>query len=196
MATNDVWRLSFVGSHLGTELAVCTVHMKALTNVAEIASACSGWSTNLLDSLKLRQVGSFRWDHITCLKIDPLPKESQEYVSGFPKAGTLAGEETGHQLAVVVTEKTQYAGRSYRGRHFVPALPQTAIAGGLWAGANFTPLQGYYDTMVALYGASGSSSDWRWVVWSEKLHLATPVTSTIVRNNPGVIRRRRIGVGQ
>lgn len=196
MATNDVWRLSFVGSHGGTEIAVVTVHCRMKTANGTFAGLAAYWKTNWIDLVKTKQVTSFRWDRINGLKIDPLPKQADEYTTGFPAAGTLGGEETGHQLAVVVTHKTAYAGRSYRGRHYIPALPQTAIASGLWAGANFTPLQTYYDDIVAALGASGANTDYQWVVWSEKLNLYTPVLTAIVRNNPGVIRRRRLGVGQ
>lgn len=196
MATNDVWRYSFIGSHSGTEIGIITMHIKFLTNTATFAGGAAYLKTNLLDLLKTKQNNTFRWDKIAGITVNTTPKVSMEYTTGFPVACTYAGEELAHQVALVVTFKTAYAGRSYRGRNYIPGMSEGYLGLAQFAGDIITGYQTYYDDLVAALGAGGSNADYQWVVWSEKLNVATPVTQAIVRTNPGVIRRRRIGVGQ
>lgn len=196
MATNDVWRLSCVGSHAGTEIAVITLHIKMLSANGTFDGAAAYIKTNLLSLVKTYQSDTFRWDKIVGLTANTTPKVSGEYTTGFPVAGSAINEEPAHQVAVVVAEKTQYAGRSYRGRHFLPAMSESAWTAGLLDTTVKNALQTYYDDLVAALGLGGSNADYQWVVWSEKLNVATPVSLAVVRNIPGVIRRRRVGVGQ
>jgi hypothetical protein len=195
MATGDVWRLSLIGSHSGTELAVITMHIKMKTGTGTFAGAALYLKTNLLDLLKTQQANSFRWDEIRGLTVNTTPPLADLYNTGFPLAGTIAVEETAHQTAIVVSTKTLYAGRSYRGRNYLPAIPESGFTGGLVTSSVGNALQTYYDDLVAALGNSGSNADYMWVVWSEKLQASNGVTDTIVRDVPGVIRRRRVGVG-
>lgn len=197
MALNDVHRFTCVGSHSGTEVAMITLHGREISGVAEPATFATTVRTNLLVPLAALQATTFRWDLIQSLTDNTTPKRSEEFTAGFPVTGGNVGQdELAHQLAMVCTLKTAYAGRSYRGRIYLPGLTEQSTTSGLWIGATCTAVQTALDTLLGFFGASGSSTDWRWVVWSEKLKTANNVTSVIVRNNPGVVRRRRIGVGQ
>jgi len=195
MATDDIWRLSFIGSHAGTELAVITMHIRMKTGSGTFAGACAYLKTNLLDLLKVQQATSFRWDEIRGLTANLTPPRADLYNTGFPISGTSGNEEPPHQVAAVVSIKTAYAGRSYRGRNYLPAIPETSWTAGLLASTPGNAIQTYYDDLVAALGASGSNADYQWVVWSEKLQQGNAVVDTIVRDVPGVIRRRRVGVG-
>lgn len=196
MATNDVWRLSCLGSHAGAELAVITMHIKFLTANATFDGAAAYIKTNLLSLINTKESNSFRWDKIVGLTRNLTPPVSAEYATGFPVSGSRPSQEVSRQVSLVVTHKTSYAGRSYRGRHYIPGMSSEYISGGLFTGADITAIQTYYDDLVAALGLGGANADYQWVVWSDKLNVATPVSSAIVRTNPGVIRRRRIGVGQ
>lgn len=195
MATGDVWRLSLIGSHSGTELAVMTMHIAMKTGSGTFAGACLYLKTNLLDLLKTKQANTFRWDEIRGLTVNLNPPLADLYNTAFPLTGTAAGEEPPHQVAAVVSTKTHFAGRSYRGRNYIPALPETAWVAGLLDSTTGNALQTYYDDLVAALGLGGSNADYQWVVWSQKLQGANAITDTIVRDVPGVIRRRRVGVG-
>lgn len=195
MATGDIWRLSMIGSHTGTELAVITMHIRMKTSNGTFAGACAYLKTNLLDLLKTKQATTFRWDEIRGLTVNLSPPLADLYNTAFPIAGQVAGEEQAHQVAAVVSVKTAYAGRSYRGRNYLPALTESEWSNGLLDSTTGNAIQQYYDDLVAALGASGSNADYMWVVWSKKLQAYNGVTDTIVRDVPGVIRRRRIGVG-
>lgn len=195
MAQGDVWRLSFIGSHSGTELAVMTMHIQMKTGNGTFSGAASYLTTNLIQLLKTKQANTFRWDEVRGLTVNTSPPRADLYNTGYPIACTLAADELAHQVAMVVSTKTQYAGRSYRGRNYIPALAETQMTTGLFLNADVDAIQTYYDDLVAALGASGSNADYMWVVWSDRLQAGNGVTDTIVRNIPGVIRRRRVGVG-
>jgi hypothetical protein len=195
MATGDVWRMSLIGSHSGTELAVMTMHIQMKTNTGTFAGAALYLKTNLLDLLKTKQCTTFRWDEIRGLTVNTSPPLADLYNTAFPLVGTIAQQETAHQVAAVVSTKTLYAGRSYRGRNYIPALTIADWSAGLLASATGNALQTYYDDLVAAIGNSGSNADYKWVVWSDKLQAGNGIVDTIVRDVPGVIRRRRVGVG-
>jgi len=195
MAQGDVWRLSLIGSHAGTELAVITMHISMKTGSGTFAGAAAYLKTNLIDLLKTKQSNSFRWDEIRGLTVNTTPPRADLYNTGLPAAGAVVTEEQAHQVALVVSTKTAYAGRSYRGRNYLPALPEATITAGLFDNTTVDAIQTYYDDLVAALGATGANADYMWVVWSEKLQAANGITDTIVRNVPGVVRRRRVGVG-
>lgn len=195
MAQDDVWRLTFIGSYGGTELAMITMHIKMKTGNGTFAGACAYLSTNLIDLLKTKQTTSFRWDEIRGLTVNTTPPRADLYNTGYPRSGTDAGDPNVHQVALVVSTKTAYAGRSYRGRNYIPALQEGNVTFGLFTNTVVDAIQVYYDDLVAALGASGSNADYMWGVWSERLQQFNGITDTIVRNIPGVIRRRRVGVG-
>lgn len=195
MATGDVWRLSFIGSHGGTELAIITMHIAMKTGSGTFAGAASYLTTNLIQLLKTKQTTTFRWDEVRGLTVNNTPPRADLYNTGYPIACTVGTDETAHQVAIVVSTKTAYAGRSYRGRNYIPAVPEAEMTSGLVDNTTVDAIQVYYDDLVAALGASGSNADYMWVVWSEKLQAYNGITDTIVRNIPGVVRRRRVGVG-
>lgn len=195
MALGDIWRMSLIGSHSGTELAVMTMHIRMKTSNGTFAGAAAYLKTNLLDLLKTKQATTFRWDEIRGLTVNTTPPLADLYNTAFPLAGTVAVEEPAHQVAIVVSTKTAYAGRSYRGRNYIPGMTEGDFTQGLVTSATGNAIQTYYDDLVAALGASGANADYMWVVWSEKLQAYNGIVDTIVRDVPGVIRRRRVGVG-
>lgn len=195
MAVNDIWRVSLVGSHSGTEIAVMTSHWRLKSGVGTFAALAALLKVGLIDNFKTQQATTFRWDMINGLKISPLPKQSATYTTGFPVAGTLAGDEMAHQVAMIMSLRTANAGRSYRGRMFMPACVEGQMTSGIFDAGGVTAMQAAMTAVVGVYGSGGTDPDYEWVVWSDRLSTYTPITAVIVRNNPGTIRRRRIGVG-
>lgn len=195
MAIGEVWRASCLGSHSGNELAVVTWHFR-MKSAADPAGTIGLYlKTQFIDTVKAQQTSLFRWDSIQFLRVNASPPMSAQYNTAFPIAGTNVGGEAAHQVAVVVTHKTQYAGRSYRGRHYLPAIAASLFTAGMLQNTTRNALQTYYDDIVAGVGGAGSNNDIEWVVWSQKLLTYTPVNDTLVRDNPGIQRRRRMGSG-
>ncbi len=79
MAVGHVWRMSLIGSHSGTELAVMTMHIYFKTANSTFAGAALYLKTNLLDLLKTKQATSFRWDEIRGLTVNTSPPLADLY---------------------------------------------------------------------------------------------------------------------
>ena len=195
MAQGDVWRLTLIGSYGGTEQAMMTMHVLMKSGSGTFAGAAAYITTNLIQLLKTKQSNAFRWDEIRGLTVNTSPPRAELYNTGFPIAGTLASDPNVHQVALIVSTKTYYAGRSYRGRNYIPATTEVAVTAGLFDNATVDAVQVYYDDLVAALGGTGANPDYQWGVWSEKLQAFNAIADTIVRNIPGVVRRRRVGVG-
>lgn len=196
MAVGEVWRASVQGSHSGTELAIVTWHFRMLSAADPTTTIGLYLKTYWCDLIKTKMHNTFRWDQINLLRVNASPPISATYNTGFPILGQDGTEILPAQNAIVVKHATQYAGRSYRGRHYLPAMSVTSIDGGLVENAWRAAIQTYYDDIVAAVGSGGANTDIRWVVWSQKLLTYTDINEAVVRNVPGVIRRRRVGTGQ
>lgn len=197
MATGDVWRLSCIGDHGGTEMAIITLHVRMTSEVGTFPGAALIVHDDLLATLKTWQSPLFAWKQINGITVNTSPKISAEYTTGFPQTGEAVGQhELPHQVAQVCTLKTAYAGRSYRGRVFLPGFTEAVQEDGFWTAGHVTNVQTQFNTLIGHIGSAGSSNDYRLVVWSKRLNTSTNVSQVVVRNNPAVIRRRRIGVGQ
>ena len=195
MAQGDVWRLTFIGSYGGTEQAMITMHILMKTANGTFAGAAAYLTTNLINLIKTRQSSSFRWDEVRGLTVNTSPPRAELYNTGYPISGTDVADAQVHQVALIVSTKTYYAGRSYRGRNYLPAMTENSSTAGLWTNSVVDAVQTYYDDLVAALGGTGSNNDYQWGVWSEKLQAFNAIADTIVRNVPGVVRRRRVGVG-
>lgn len=196
MALGDVWRLSLVGLWSGVDQGVVTLHFKDISGTAEFASLASSIKTGLLTSLKSQQPAVWSWTHIAGLTENTIPKVTDEYSTGFPLVGTNVATEPLPQMdAAIVSWRTGYAGRSYRGRSYLPAFCEGAQTQGYLVAGTVTALTGYLDTFLALYGVGGTDTNWQLGIWSDKLAVFTPVTSYLLRSTMGTQRRRRPGVG-
>lgn len=196
MATGEVYRASVQGSHSGTEIAIVTWHFRMLSEADPTNTIGAYLKTYWCDLIKTKQDSSFRWDQINFLLVNASPPKASVYTTGFPITTSGGGNQFSRQTAMVVKHATQYAGRSYRGRHYIPGMYDSGWANAMFGATLVSAVQTYYDDIVAAVGAGGANTDIQWVVWSQKLLVYTPVTDAVVRNNPGVIRRRRIGTGQ
>lgn len=99
------------------------------------------------------------------------------------------------QTSVVVSLRTAFAGRRYRGRFYWPALGWTVGATGKFTG---TPVSAAADDFAEMLefiaGADGTSVELRPVVVSKAGGFVTPVTSVSVGDVPDTQRRRRDGL--
>jgi hypothetical protein len=123
--------------------------------------------------------------------------------------GTSAGTGAGTALppgdALVVTLRSALAGRSARGRVYLPGLDSSALAaGGVAAAGTMTNAKAFVDAVSTALTASAvtlaiaNPARQSYTGTTGALHPArsagiTPVTSTVVRNNIIDHQRRRAG---
>jgi hypothetical protein len=193
MAIGDVYRFSVVGGQNGNDV-IWTLHAKVLSGSPDPDTFAAGIKTQLLATTKIYWPTTYSASLIRSWQV-AAPHAIQEYTTGFPIAGTgNAGGEV-NQTALVTTLRSGTAGRSYRGRVYMPGVTVGSMSAGLVGSSIRNAIQTYWDDFIATWGASGSNGEWALVIYSRKLSVGTRVASTLVRNIPGTQHRRRIGVG-
>lgn len=105
-------------------------------------------------------------------------------------AGSEVGDTT---TALVVSLKTGLIGKSYRGRNYLPAVPEGAINGSLIDAVTRSAVETAYANFRPLTDVGGY--EFTHVIWSPTLGVMTPVQSAVCDEVPGTIRNRRIGSG-
>lgn len=120
-------------------------------------------------------------------------------------AGTGAGLALPPGDALVVTLRTANAGRSFRGRVYLPGLDSTALAaGGVAAAGTMTNAKAFVDGVTTQLTASGITlgiaqphraqyTSAKGTSHADRPAAIAPVTSTVVRNNIIDHQRRRAG---
>lgn len=129
-------------------------------------------------------------------------------------AAPIAGEENGaiggapapNAMAVVVTLRTGTAGKSHRGRMYIPGVStgQLTDNGNKVNPVSLPDLQTVFDNLVGIFGdAAGTDPTFAWGIYSKVIGGSSPYTvagwqpvdNCVVRPILGNQRRRRIGVG-
>jgi hypothetical protein len=126
-------------------------------------------------------------------------------VASIP-GGVTGSEATANQVAGIISWRTGYAGRRRRGRTFMPAVPEDRLNAGRLT-ADLLTLR-YLNFANAALQVTVDAVVYQLCILSDPSgHLpgspsgdqipaeASDVTSFIIRDVPGTIRRRRIGVG-
>jgi hypothetical protein len=96
-----------------------------------------------------------------------------------PVAGSGSGDSLPNNVTYTVQFKTASRGRSFRGRNYVPGIPDTQVTGNQIESAFRTGILDFYSTLLAL----ASSNSFIWVVVSRFHNLAprtTGVTTPII----------------
>lgn len=174
MAINDVFRMTIKGTVAGQDHYL-THHFRDLTGAAAQTAIITVWQATCRTALR----GCFTTADTPLLSYEvrqvcgtlPLQAPGAATEPGATQAGTISppGERLASWLARVISWRTAYAGRSYRGRSFFGGLYEDWCNGNNVNGAQMTQTDAYVTAMLGAFGPSGSSADWRLVVWSERL---------------------------
>jgi hypothetical protein len=195
MAAGDIHRISIVGDWSGTDLAVNTFHFRMKSSGGTPAGAVAYLVTQWVSLIKGYQSNTFTWRYANVISVNRTPPVSSIINTGFPQVGAVATDTLPYQVALVCSLRTQYAGRSYRGRLYVPAITEAQNTAGRFTSTITSAFETYLADMLAGVGSGGSNADYEWGCWSQKLTQFNPYVSDVVREVPGIIRRRRIGTG-
>jgi hypothetical protein len=208
MAIGDMWRIAYVGTWNGQQI-VNVFHFKMKSNADPVPTAANYLTTALYSLYKTACQNTCTWTLAQGRSLT-VPSQSVDFNLGTPQTGTSSVTTQPMTHAIVVSLRTQFAGRRYRGRIYLPGFYATGIVSGQVTTTARNAIQVYFDDMVAAVGASGSNADLQWGVWSRvngEVRAGngqviqynnsgfTPITSTIVRVNLGSMRTRAIGKG-
>jgi len=120
-----------------------------------------------------------------------------DWTSGLPITGTGSTASTTPQVCLCLKKSTGFSGRAYRGRVYVPALPEGAVDNtGLISGTAYDNIKGIWSDIVSTIS---STTDWRLAVASRFLDGAartlgvyTPVQEIFPVDNYVDTQRRRL----
>jgi hypothetical protein len=121
-----------------------------------------------------------------------------------PGTRTTATEALAPWLCARARLLTAFAGRERRGQFFISALVEADVVVATIQTSFMTPFSAYCAALIARYGPSGTSTNWRLVVHSRKLasvpgvacqDASTLVTSALATNVLTSQRSRRSGSG-
>lgn len=205
MAIGDLAELSVIYQGPYSEY-VNTFGFKALDSGSTFANLASAFQTALVKNTSGGLLFPISADvSVAELHVrDVVPGTAAGYDLAF--SPVLGGDSGSHQLppqaAVVLSWKTALAGRSYRGRTYMPGLTEGNQEKGDLSGAIITNFTTIITQMINVFGVSGTDPNWRFVIisrWSNGVERNPPtsqdVTSGLVRPYVYNQRRRTIGVG-
>jgi hypothetical protein len=111
--------------------------------------------------------------------------------------GAQPGDVLPPQNAYLISWRTPLAGRSFRGRSFLPGVVESAQNGGTLTAGVVTGLQSIVTQMLAVFGPTGTDPNWQFVIISRVNGgirrvppIGTGVTSGLVSTEVQTQRRR------
>lgn len=136
------------------------------------------------------------WQFVECRD----PRTPPVWASGIVTVegnGTIAQDSCPPSVAQVITRTSGLAGRSYRGRIFLPSVPEDFQDLGKLTSAGYASLKTLADLMPAPLTSviGGINYDLEPRIWSRKLQAAVTLTGATARYVLRSQRRREVGVG-
>lgn len=181
---------------LASQLAITTMHYR-ISNLAgvftevELANGIrspinAAYASLMSDQASLRGVGVQR--------VFPLPPRATAFDGLAATAGGDASDALPKQICGVIAKRTQFAGRKFRGRMYIPfpaeaandptqGRPSAAYQAGL------ATLAGLWDNVLSLVGGGGGC-DATPVIWHASTSTHDDITSCVARTFWGTQRRR------
>jgi len=202
MAELDLYTLTIRGTLFGNQIVNSWGFMQISTTAGFLGQALiDEWQAACLTQYQGCSSQLATYDLLSARSIVPDSHVVvEESLTGI--TGAVSGEVSPNQVAGVITWRTALAGRSYRGRTYIPALPQSYVVSGLLSATGLGNYNTFRTAMMTAFAATGSSTNFRLGVISrvaDGVARPTPliqvVTSSVVRTIPGTQRRRRLGVG-
>jgi hypothetical protein len=149
------------------------------------------WQTSVMPNLSIHY--TFREVYLVSLVSASAPTATA--VQGAGTAGGTVGDGMPGNVALCVSFRTEARGRSFRGRNYVPAVPESDVAGN-------TISSGFIDPIVAAYSellVPGDVVTGTWGVVSRFANgverttgILTSITAVLVVDNTVDSQRRRL----
>jgi len=177
---------SAVRVSLGTEDYICVFHIQAATTTPAAINAAFAGTAGVSWIACLPNIATL--EDITTTDLSNMTQD----IRVIGTLGSIVGEVCPPQAAGLISWRTAQVGRKYRGRTYLPCVPEANQASGLLD----NPLQSLYSTL-----ATGLRSSWpslvsgQLVVYHRIDGTYTPITSHLIRDYAYTQRRRTRGVG-
>lgn len=192
---DDYFRATIVGRLHGQETNT-VLHYRETATGAGDASALLAFAVDAAIGVAMRAWASEEWTYGYTMvqKFDPSPVLMAAINSENTGPGDVTGSSLPSSVAAVITKRTALAGRSFRGRVFLPGVPSSYELDSELTGAAMTATATLADVMILQKTQGGYT--WVPIVYT-KAELAVPQvwTSYLVRSPLRTQRRREVGKG-
>jgi hypothetical protein len=168
------------------------INVPALVEIT--SNVADWWTTNITPNL------SSDWQSTRVIGVDLTTLNGPRFEMTRAVVGGVASEAAPNNVAACVKFLTAFRGRSFRGRNYVPAIPNAQITLNTISGGTIDALVNGY---AALVGAGTVAPGWIWVVLSRRtLGAARPagigspiVEPSMTTNTVRSMRSREVGHG-
>lgn len=162
------------------------------------------WNIFVLPPIKHFQNTQVHYSGLICSTQIPKhgPIVEHVYAGG---TGDQEDESLPSYCSAILSLRTGFGGKSNRGRLYIGGIPENDTSESILDVDSFAALRDIGDQLLAGFGPSGSSSYYRYVVYSKKLGNPTdntpttagirPITHILARRTLGTQRHRLLGVG-
>lgn len=162
--TGNVVRAALIGAYDGQQV-VNVLHFKSKLDTAQFAGITTAISA-LIDALVLTKWSSaLSFTNVRYTTLDVPPEVAEANIT---KVGVSGTDSLPGLAALVVSWRTTYAGRSFRGRSYFSGLLESMTLRGVVNQVDQDAIQTGISNWLVLYGLGGSNSDWMFGVWSRK----------------------------
>jgi hypothetical protein len=173
------------GTHAGQE--VVNVHHYTIVSGGE-AALVDEWMGGCGDLYLACLSSAYAGQEVVGTNLDT----HTQYVGVFTGPGTIVAAGLPPQAAGIITWRTAMVGRMYRGRTYMPAVPEFNSDDGIIDGTLIAAYSAYaYQMLQGMQQAVGASM----VIYHKTPHTYTPVTASLVRSIVYTQRRRTVGRG-
>lgn len=182
MAYLQVQRLAIQGTYYGQQ------HVNVLHCASESVAGTTyptDWqalANAFIDSVKTPLANVISWGTLKVTDL-ALPPRTWEY--NLSKVGASASAEgLPGNAPIVISWKTGFAGRAYRGRQYVSGLVEAGCTNGNVDSTYLTNLQTAINSFLGVWGSGGSgATNIVFGIWSDKLGTTKNASGQIVAYN-------------
>lgn len=195
MAVGDVYQITVVGLHHGQQV-VNVLHYQVLVGAAADYSAelANLWSNQNLNNYRACCSAEYRCTGLLSQKVKPIPALTAVSLTIGEGTGTGSANSLPSSNSVVITKRSAIAGRTGRGRIYMPGVPTTFEDNSQVTGAGLNVYNNFAQTALTMEN-DGSTLQVQMTLLSRKTLTTRLVVSVdarpILRNQ----RRRQVGRG-
>lgn len=187
---------------------VNVLYFKQLSAAGDLGGLSDAIKTTLYDVIKQANPPDWKLADITLS--EQVVGGGAQLITTYNTPGVTGANAAALTSCAVASLRTNLAGRSHRGRQYVPVTALGQITDGLVSASLVTAFQNAYNAFLAIYGDLGTDTDYTWGIWSRKLgdtvvggHITGynvaagffPMHAVTVDSIARVQRRRELGVG-
>lgn len=172
MPIGDVWQVQARGTVLGQQ-HIHTLHFRDITGLAAPTAIVTVWQATCRTAFRncFENTDLVLQDYVIrqVCGTPPLAASAAATEPGATQAGTrTSGSDTEPSwLARVISWRTAFSGRRFRGRSYLGGLRESWLSGNNLVGGETALLDAYVTAFLGAFGPTGSSTDWRGVVYSQ-----------------------------